>query len=62
MIPVEPGFFIRLPPESLFTSRRNLYSHHPGTIIHMPRNPQALSAALICTAAAPEMPALAMST
>jgi hypothetical protein len=33
------GFFIHLSPESLFTSRRNPYSHHSGTIIHMPRNP-----------------------
>jgi len=34
------GFFIHFSPESLFTSRRNHYSHHSGTIIHMPRNPQ----------------------
>jgi hypothetical protein len=34
------GLFIHLSPESLFTSRRNPYSHHSGTIIHMPRNPQ----------------------
>jgi hypothetical protein len=34
------GFFIHFSPESLFTSRRNPYSHHSGTIIHMPRNPQ----------------------
>jgi integrase/recombinase XerD len=34
-----PGFFIHLAPESIFTSRRNRYSHHSGTIIHMPRNP-----------------------
>jgi hypothetical protein len=33
------GFFIHFSPESLFTSRRNHYSHHSGTIIHMPRNP-----------------------
>jgi hypothetical protein len=33
------GFFIHFSPESLFTSRRNPYSHHSGTIIHMPRNP-----------------------
>jgi hypothetical protein len=33
------GFFIHLTPESIFTSRRNRYSHHSGTIIHMPRNP-----------------------
>jgi hypothetical protein len=34
------GFFIHFTPESIFTSRRNHYSHHSGTIIHMPRNPQ----------------------
>jgi hypothetical protein len=33
------GFFIHFTPESIFTSRRNRYSHHSGTIIHMPRNP-----------------------
>src|SRR5450432_3599215 len=36
------GFFIHFSPESLFTSRRNPYSHHSGTIIHMPRNPQGV--------------------
>src|SRR5258707_13552632 len=36
----QTGFFIHFSPESLFTSRRNHYSHHSGTIIHMPRNPQ----------------------
>jgi hypothetical protein len=35
------GFSIHSGPESIFTSRRNPYSHHSGTIIHMPRNPQA---------------------
>jgi hypothetical protein len=34
------GFFIHSAPESIFTSRRNPYSHRSGTIIHMPRNPQ----------------------
>jgi hypothetical protein len=33
-------FSIHFGPERIFTSRRNPYSHHPGTIIHMPRNPQ----------------------
>jgi hypothetical protein len=32
-------FSIHLNPESIFTSRRNPYSHHPGIFIHMPRNP-----------------------
>jgi hypothetical protein len=31
---------IRFSPESLFTSSRNPYSHHPGIVIHMPRNTQ----------------------
>jgi hypothetical protein len=34
------SFSIHFSPESIFTSRRNPYSHHSGTIIHMPRNPQ----------------------
>jgi hypothetical protein len=33
-------FSIHFGPERIFTSRRNPYSHHPGTNIHMPRNPQ----------------------
>jgi len=33
------AFFIHFSPESIFTSRRNRYSHHPGTIIHKARNP-----------------------
>jgi len=33
------AFFIHFSPESIFTSRRNPYSHRSGTIIHMPRNP-----------------------
>src|ERR1700758_3203017 len=37
-IPGQIGFSIRFRQESLFTSRRNPYSHHSGTIIHMPRN------------------------
>src|SRR5258706_16360227 len=45
------GFFIHFSPESLFTSRRNHYSHHSGTIIHMPRNPQ--KASLVLTSSAP---------
>jgi hypothetical protein len=35
------GFFIHFTPESIFTSRRNRYSHHSGTIIHMNRNRNA---------------------
>ena len=36
-----PGaLFIHFPPESLFTSARNLYSHHSGTLIHIARNTQ----------------------
>ena len=38
LIPGRAAFSIRFPPESLFTSRRNLYSHHSGTIIHIARN------------------------
>jgi hypothetical protein len=34
-----PAFSIHFGPESIFTSRRNPYSHHSETIIHMPRNP-----------------------
>jgi hypothetical protein len=37
------SFSIHFSPESIFTSRRNPYSHHSGTIIHMPRNPQTAS-------------------
>jgi hypothetical protein len=36
------GFSIHFGPESIFTSRRNPYSHHSGTIIHMARNTQFL--------------------
>jgi len=32
-------FFIHIGPESIFTSRRNPYSHHSGTFIHIVRNP-----------------------
>jgi hypothetical protein len=35
-------FSIHFGPERIFTSRRNPYSHHPGTNIHMPRNPHML--------------------
>jgi hypothetical protein len=35
-----PPFFIHIGPESIFTSRRNPYSHHSGTVIHIVRNPQ----------------------
>jgi len=45
------GFFIHFSPESLFTSRRNPYSHHSGTIIHMPRNPQEVADILRCSKA-----------
>jgi hypothetical protein len=34
-------FSIHFGPERIFTSRRNPYSHHPGTNIHMPRNPHS---------------------
>jgi hypothetical protein len=38
-------FTFHIPPESLFTSPRNPYSQFPGTLIHMPRNPQGNTAA-----------------
>jgi hypothetical protein len=40
------GFSIHSAPESIFTSRRNPYSHRSGTIIHMPRNPQVAASAV----------------
>jgi hypothetical protein len=37
-----PGpLFIHFPLESVFTSPRNLYSHHSGTLIHIARNTHA---------------------
>jgi integrase len=33
------SFFHPFQTGIIFTSRRNPYSHHSGTIIHMPRNP-----------------------